>query len=486
MYALIERENQGKVAVATTDIRAGSVIIDETPIFSAVLPAHRLDAAVISAANLIKFLSQFNNLDDDKKARVLDLARPGHNPVVETTLLYFAESEEWRAALPLLSKTCNIFTLQAYPIADDVVGVFEQVAKLQHSCSSNCVREFEDGRLRCRAIKNISAGEDLTFICMEKNVNAPTHVLRSQFMALKGFTCHCPRCDAVGDDTRQFNCFDAHCQGSHLVCQPINRDPVPSGYAYDGVEYVEPHLLPCTVCQRSPPLAYQTTMFELEQGLTTEIACLGRQVEQASPLQLLPPMEKTLVLQIPRGHVLNVSAANVRRDGFQRLRCETTQRPPHDLMQKCAVANRHCALILEALLPGAATERAAHFWTCAIVRTEDNPPDREKEVLFKPLRMNLILRGRENRESWSMPWDVSVQKWHLKNLPPSCPAAPDTQVCGFCEESPERAAMKRSRCGVCKKVMYCSRSCQKAHWVAHKILCCNEVDKIDVLYAGPM
>jgi hypothetical protein len=87
MYALIERENQGKVAVATTDIRAGSVIIDETPIISAVLPAHRLDAAVISAANLIKFLSQFNNLDDDKKARVLDLARPGHNPVVEATLL---------------------------------------------------------------------------------------------------------------------------------------------------------------------------------------------------------------------------------------------------------------------------------------------------------------------------------------------------------------------------------------------------------------
>jgi hypothetical protein len=70
-----------------------------------------------------------------------------------------------------------------------------------------------------------------------------------------------PRCDAPGDDTRQFH----SCRGRLYACHPLYKDPLPlPTMVYTGVEYVEPHLLPCTVCQRSPPLEYQTRTFKLE------------------------------------------------------------------------------------------------------------------------------------------------------------------------------------------------------------------------------
>jgi hypothetical protein len=43
--------------------------------------------------------------------------------------------------------------------------------------------------------------------------------------------------------------------------------------------------------------------------------------------------------------------------------------------------------------------------------------------------------------------------------------------CVYCEESPERVAMTLSRCGACKKVVYCGAACQRAHWPMHKVQC---------------
>lgn len=42
----------------------------------------------------------------------------------------------------------------------------------------------------------------------EKDDYNPIHVRRQMYLKMKEFTCHCPRCDAVGDDTRQFDCVD--------------------------------------------------------------------------------------------------------------------------------------------------------------------------------------------------------------------------------------------------------------------------------------
>jgi hypothetical protein len=48
---------------------------------------------------------------------------------------------------------------------------------------------------------------------------------------------------------------------------------------------------------------------------------------------------------------------------------------------------------------------------------------------------------------------------------------PKGGCCVYCEESPERVAMNLSRCGACKKVVYCGAACQKAHWPMHKEQC---------------
>lgn len=47
-------------------------------------------------------------------------------------------------------------------------------------------------------------------------------------------------------------------------------------------------------------------------------------------------------------------------------------------------------------------------------------------------------------------------------------AAPDTNIkyCGACEK-----ADANKLCGRCKKVNYCNRECQVAHWAAHKVFC---------------
>eukprot|EP01034_Spumella_vulgaris_P008468 gene8468-10779_t len=62
-----------------------------------------------------------------------------------------------------------------------------------------------------------------------------------------------------------------------MVCQPINNkiSPIP-GQVYTGVEYVEPHLLPCTVCHKTAPAEYQTEMFALE----TKMLYLGPRFAQ--------------------------------------------------------------------------------------------------------------------------------------------------------------------------------------------------------------
>ncbi len=54
-----------------------------------------------------------------------------------------------------------------------------------------------------------------------------------------------------------------------MACQPISKEVPLNNLPYTGVEYVEPHLLPCTVCHRPASQAYQAKMFELEAKFDT-------------------------------------------------------------------------------------------------------------------------------------------------------------------------------------------------------------------------
>ena len=92
------------------------------------------------------------------------------------------------------------------------------------------------------------------------------------------------------------------------------------------------------------------------------------------------------------------------------------------------------------------------------------PLQEEKDFCLKALRMHLLYKGRKSRDERL---DNAIARV-LKQLPPVIKC---TEVCAFCEESPQHAAMKRSCCGRCKQVVYCSAGCQKAHWPLHKKIC---------------
>jgi hypothetical protein len=122
-----------------------------------------------------------------------------------------------------------------------------------------------------------------------------------------------------------------------------------------------------------------------------------------------------------------------------------------------------------------------------------------KEYATKALRMHLILCGREVRDAEydaHLPKILTKMKDIIKTATPKgsgdnssnkqedvggCTSDKHVDTlgssicapaqCGFCEESPTRAAAKLSVCGRCKQVAYCSQGCQKAHWKLHKTCC---------------
>ena len=43
--------------------------------------------------------------------------------------------------------------------------------------------------------------------------------------------------------------------------------------------------------------------------------------------------------------------------------------------------------------------------------------------------------------------------------------------CGGCGTAPAHGAKAFSKCGRCKMMHYCSRTCQRSHWPTHKADC---------------
>lgn len=102
-----------------------------------------------------------------------------------------------------------------------------------------------------QAITPIKTGEELSYVYNQGMTPRPIHERRQFYLNEYDFVCNCPRCTALGDDTRQFDCFDKTCSGRHYACQPTS----------DAV----PYLLPCNVCSQSPPKDYEKEMFGWEK-----------------------------------------------------------------------------------------------------------------------------------------------------------------------------------------------------------------------------
>jgi hypothetical protein len=319
-------------------------------------------------------------------------------------------------------------------------------------------------------MRPIKAGEALT-AC--KNRLMPLRSIaerRRNFFLVKGFTCHCPRCDAEGDDTRQFDCFDPNCQGRHFVRQPLDSAPLPRQITqqYEGVTYENPHLLPCTACQRTPPKEYEERMLKLEEHLHQEIDRYMDIIEWLRPGQdCMTLYAELLNLPIPRHHALQCKALEIRN---YVLSCHLSTNsnancPP--MVREGLKMDVCAAELAESLLPGAMQEVREgwiHVSNAASLVLDQRALC--KLATQRAIRLLKLVGGREQHSS-----GLDARLLRTLEHEPVPQEVVDMAVCAFCEESPQRAALTLSKCVRCKKVVYCSKGCQKAHWKLHKMYC---------------
>jgi hypothetical protein len=274
MFEIRKLEGKGNGIVATEPIQAGAVIHHEQPLMR-LTPECLKEYNGVAPKGIDKLLAAMSffrkQMTPEQQDKYLSLHGGQTTGPHADNLRHLVEMLS--VGGKFLSDTDKVQNIgvalvmsnNAFGTDDDVL-IYETASRFCHSCESNCTYTLHGSEIIVQTLVSVQAGEELTLDYNPSRRLQPTHVRRLKCLEVKDFTCHCPRCDAPGDDTRQFHCHDPECPGRHFVCQPLNKDPLKlPALLYTGAEYVEPHLLPCTVCQRSAPLEYQTAMFKLEE-----------------------------------------------------------------------------------------------------------------------------------------------------------------------------------------------------------------------------
>jgi len=357
----------------------------------------------------------------------------------------------------LLIQFSCIMERNAFDMGKGDRALFAQMSCFGHSCAGNChySPSANGATMQCRANQHIAAGAELTIAYLPELNLKHTYERRQAYLEKYHFTCHCPRCDALGDDTRQFDCFDPACKGVMMVCQPtMNKLGLP-----------EPYLLPCTVCHRAPPKHYdEEDKFYLESIIPELLDRFTFQNQEAQASaerwrfralledieEFELPMRHALCLPF---HELMLELIRSRGKSLAEVRDNTHLAALAYIAAQEGITPHPCAALLRVL-----NEACVH---CVYVPNMVEEPDlrlsavQAKELLQRNLRMVLLLRGRAVPHDCV--WRAEIDR-HLLNALAELPQVCNMEVCAFCEESPLHAALTLSRCGKCRQVCYCSTS----------------------------
>ena len=159
---------------------------------------------------------------------------------------------------------------------------------------------------------DLTEGEELSVNYMDGDfLLKPAPERRAELKARREFLCHCPRCSALGDDTRRFPCCSCvvragvaakatkakpgdskqqHgvCGGYHLAIIQQSPQPQPAGDRSEahhngsscnsgrgmGCSDGDPRLTECSECGRRAPTAWVDKMLREESDTTKEVARL--------------------------------------------------------------------------------------------------------------------------------------------------------------------------------------------------------------------
>lgn len=427
--------------------------------------------------------------------------------------------------LDVFVKVASVVRSNVFAVNDGFVIFDSQpLARMTHSCIPNCCIEIVNQVCTCRVIRPVRAGEKLNIEYSSRLRLMPIHLRRQYYLEKKGFTCHCPRCIGPSDDTRQFQCTNLSCTGSHHMCQALNQHEVcPGAGFYNCVDFAPPHLLPCTECHSSAPTDYQDLMLVREACLpaaVAEITALAGQVLQGGnyPLSVTVLLKVASVVQYHSQHSLCLEALRV---GYQMWMVQVLLAGPSYFSKFYrAVDNYVSALALHTHFPNDQAVNVLVDLVCDLLHVPTKlSVAKAHACCVHALRMHLILHGRDcssrglldqlllhilersafdktpvqpqppaiqphctssasNASFAFLPTallDISVTSASSSpasdNSPVLAAAVRSLQECLFCRESAARAVCKKKCCAHCKTATYCSVSCQKAHWRMHKPVC---------------
>ncbi|KAK4498861.1 hypothetical protein PRZ48_009371 [Zasmidium cellare] len=183
-YMLAKADGKGRGAFALTNLKAGTKILVDKPLM-VIDKKHGFDAADVGA--------EYQKLSSAQK-EAFDQAR----------VVFSNGREESTSDASAFDKfNTNKFSIDG----KDKWGCFAHASRFNHSCLPNChMSATANEGMQCHVIRDVAAGEELTFTYFENLLYLPTNQ-RRQFMAAKFMLlaggCLCKLCTNPGKEQNE-------------------------------------------------------------------------------------------------------------------------------------------------------------------------------------------------------------------------------------------------------------------------------------------
>ena len=245
IYKVIEFEGKGLGCVASTDIKRGSLILNENPqiksLGETLKEARQKGQMAEWIKRLLKSFNQMNKADQlefmtlcniydfqefslDKKRIMaemmeidVDLNHSIDKMIVETVKSEIEKFEKDQEKAEKILKICNIFGTNNFSDGVAGCGVAIKTARFNHSCKPNATALIiANGQNQIRAIKDIKGGEEIN-ICYLGGFNILRNKkFRQKLLYTWHFVCLCDLCK---NDQLDTDAFEALAQEAAICSQ---------------------------------------------------------------------------------------------------------------------------------------------------------------------------------------------------------------------------------------------------------------------------